>query len=156
VYDRFIAVDAAIGAANGIMSGIALAPQGRSIVLGEVDGNGHPLFTPGVGSGTVGNILGAPVSVKKGVMVPGTPAANGEAGTPAIVGVVGDFDDAWYGYTGSIEMTVDTSATLVDGQEEIHLFRQGMVAVRFDWDLSFVVKDTAEFVLLTGNVLAAV
>ena len=152
VYDQFIAADAAIGAANGIMSGSALAPQGRSLVLGEVDGNGRPLFTPGVDSGTIGNILGAPVSVKKGMLVPGTPAGDGVAGVPAVIGAAGDFDDAWYGFTGDIEMTVDASATLKDGNEEILLFQQGMVAVRFDWDLTFVVKDTAEFVLFTGAV----
>lgn len=154
VYDQFIAADAAIGASNGIMNGIALAPQGRSIVLGAVDGVGRPLFTPGVGSGTVGNILGASVAVKKGVYVAGTAASGSGSSaveaTPAIVGVAGDFDDAWYGYTGGIEMTVDTSATLVDGDEEIHLFQQGMIAVRFDWDLTFIVRDTAEFILLTG------
>ena len=167
VYDAFIAVDATIGANNGIMNGIALAPQGRSIVLGATDGMGRPLFTPGVESGQVGNILGSKVSVNKGVYKAGTAAsaASGTEGTdgyvpavagaPAVVGVAGDFEDAWYGYTGGIEMTIDTSATLVDGEEEIHLFQQGMIAVRFDWDLTFVVKDSAEFVLLTGAVPSA-
>ena len=65
-YDRFVAVDAAISEHDGIMNGIALAPQGKSIVLGATDTTGHPLFTAGVGSNTVGSILGGVANVGMG------------------------------------------------------------------------------------------
>ena len=141
VYDRFLAVDATIGAADGIMSGIALAPQGRSIVLGAKDGNGHPLFTPGVESGQLGNILGASVSVKKGVY---------KAGTPAIVGIAGDWDEAKWGTIGTLFGSISNEATLVDGNSTINLWQQNMFAIRFEIEFAFMVKDKNKFVLLTN------
>jgi HK97 family phage major capsid protein len=141
VYDRFLAVDATIGAADGIMSGIALAPQGRSIVLGAKDGNGHPLFTPGVESGQLGNILGAAVSVKKGVY---------KAGTPAIVGIAGDWDEAKWGTIGTLTGSISDEATLVDGNSTINLWQQNMFAIRFEIEFAFMVRDKAKFVLLTN------
>ena len=141
VYDKFVAVDAAISAADGIMDGIALAPQGKSIVIGAVDNVGHPVFTAGVGSGTVGNILGAPVAVKKGVY---------KAGTPAIVGIAGDFSNAVYGTVEGIKMSISDQATLVDGDKVIPLFQSNMFAVRFEIEVAFAVKDVNQYMLLTN------
>ena len=160
VYDQFLAVDAAISAADGVMNGIALAPQGKSIVLGAVDGIGHPLFTPGVGSNTVGNILGASVQVRKGVYVAGTAATGTEgqqgyvAGTPALVGLAGDFADALYGTVEGIKMAVSDQATLTIGSGQnastINLWQSNMFAVRFEVEVAFAVKNADEFILLTG------
>ncbi len=151
VYDQFLAADAAIGAADGIMNGIALAPQGRSIVLGAVDTTGRPLFTPGVQSGTVGDILGAPVYLKKGVYVAG---AAGSPGTPAIVGIAGDWDNAVWGSVEGIQMAISDQATLTVGSGQtaytINLWQQNMFAVRFEIEVAFAVEDANEYVLLTG------
>jgi len=165
VYDRFLNVDSTIGAADGIMNGIALAPQGRSIVLGAKDGNGYPLFTPGVESGQLGNILGAAVSVKKGVYKAGT-AATGTAGqegyvagTPAIVGIAGDWDEAKWGTIGTLTGSISDEATLVEGtganQTTINLWQQNMFAIRFEIEFAFMVKNANTFVLLTGETPAA-
>ena len=156
VYDRFLAVDEAIGDHDGIMSGIALAPKGRSIVLRAKDGDGRPLFTPGVQSGQVGNILGADVSVRKGVFV----AGNHDASTPAIVGVAGDFDECAWGAVESIQGAVSEEATLsytnAAGQSvTLNLWQQNMFAVRFEIELAFMVRDLGKFVLLQGAVPAA-
>lgn len=140
VYDQFIAVDNAISAADGIMSGIALSPQGKSKVLSATDNIGHPLFTAGVGSNTVGNILGAQVSVSKGVYT---------QGTPNIVGVAGDFSDAMYGIVEGVKMSISDQATLQDGEDLIFLWQQNMFAVRFEVEIAFAVRDKAKFVLLT-------
>ena len=139
VYDQFLAVDSTISAADGIMGGIALAPQGKSIVLGAVDGQSRPLFTAGVESGTVGNILGAPVTVSKGIYT---------TGTPNIVGLAGDFDEAIYGTVEGIKMAVSEEAVLKDGDDLIFLWQQNMFAVRFEIEVAFAVKDKAKFVLL--------
>lgn len=162
VYDRFLNVDATIGAADGIMSGIALAPQGRSIVLGAKDGNGHPLFTPGVESGQLGNILGAAVSVKKGVYKAGTAPTTGDGatpGTPAIVGIAGDWDEAKWGTIGTLAGSISNEATLVEGtgenQTTINLWQQNMFAIRFEIEFAFMVKNADAFVLLTGETPAA-
>ena len=160
-YDRFVTIDGIIAAADGIMNGIALATQGKSLVLGAKDGQGHPLFTSGVESNTVGNILGSKVIVAKGVYKAGTAASgtSGQegyvAGIPAIVGVAGDWDDAQYGTVEGIKMDVSKEATLITEDGIISLFQQNMVAVRVEIEVGFVVKDASEFVLLTGNVPSA-
>jgi hypothetical protein len=158
VYDRFLAVDSTIGAADGIMSGIALAPQGRSVVLGAKDGQGYPIFTPGVQSGQLGNILGAGVSVKKGVYVAGTASSGaGDAGTPAIVGIAGDWDEAAYGVIGTLTGSISEEATLsyTDANSQtvtLALWQQNMFAIRFEIELALMVRDINKFVLLTGAV----
>ena len=156
VYGQFITIDGKIAEADGIMNGIALAPQGKSKVLAATDTVGHPLFTPGVGSNTVGNILGAAVSVNKGVYVAGT---AGNPGTPAIVGIAGDFEDADWGSVEGIKMAVSDQASLTIGSgnsaETISLWQNNMLAVRFEIEVAFAVKNAAEFVLLTGDTPSA-
>ena len=152
VYSRFVDADAAISAADGILNAIALAPQGKSIVLGAVDGIGHPLFTAGVGSNTVGSILGADVAVNKGVYVAG--AATGSV--PATVGVAGDFTGVLWGSVEGVQMSVSDQATIVDGSSNtISLWQNNMVAVRFEIEVAFAVMDKSQLVLLTGAVPSA-
>lgn len=146
VYGKFIEVDAAIADAGGTMTGVALAPKGKSKVLAAVDGQGRPLFTPGVGSNTVGNILGAPVSITKGVYVPGTEEAA------AIVGIAGDFDDAVWGSVEGIKMSMSDQATLtLEDSSTVSMFQNNMIAVRFEIEVAFAVRSADEFVLLTGD-----
>ena len=155
VYDRFLAVDSAIGAADGIMNGIALSPQGRSIVLGAKDWQGYPIFTPGVQSGQLGNILGAAVSVKKGVYVPGV------AGTSAaVVGIAGDWDEAAYGVIGQLTGSFSEEATITytdasNNAVTLNLWQKNMFAVRFEIELALMIRDINKFVLLTGNTPSA-
>jgi hypothetical protein len=140
------------------MNGIALAPQGRSVVLGAKDGQGYPIFTPGVQSGQLGNILGAGVSVKKGVYVAGTASSGaGDAGTPAIVGIAGDWDEAAYGVIGTLTGSISEEATLsyTDANSQtvtLALWQQNMFAIRFEIELALMVRDINKFVLLTGAV----
>lgn len=153
VYDRFVALDAAISAADGIMNAIALSPQGKSIVLGATDTVGHPLFTPGVESNTIGNILGASVAISKGVYVAGTAGS-----TPAVVGVAGDFSGVRWGSVEGIKMSVSDQATLTynDGDAHtINLWQQNMFAVRFEIEVAFAVMDKTQLRILTGNTPAA-
>ena len=146
VYGKFIEVDGAIADAGGTMTGVALAPKGKSKVLAAVDGQGGPLFTPGVGSNTVGNILGAPVSITKGVYVPGTEDAA------AIVGIAGDFEDAVWGSVEGIKMSMSDQATLtLEDSSTVSMFQNNMIAVRFEIEVAFAVRSADEFVLLTGD-----
>lgn len=155
-YDRFVAADAAISAQDGIMSNIALAPQGKSIVLGAKDGDGRPLFTPGVQSGALGAILGADVLVGKGVYVAGSAATQSAAGVPAVVGVAGDFTDVVWGNVEGIKMKVSDQATLDLGSgNTINLFQDNMVAIRFEVELAFAVRNKGQLMLLTGNTPSA-
>jgi HK97 family phage major capsid protein len=154
-YDRFVAVDAAIATNDGILSNIILAPQGKSIVLGAKDGDGRPLFTPGVGSNAIGSILGADVTVAKGVYVAGAAGTGGAAGTPAVVGVAGDFSDVVWGSVEGVKMAVSDAATLsyTNASSQtvtINLWQQNMVAVRFEIEVAFAVRNKGQLMLLTG------
>ena len=152
VYDQFLAVDAAIAAGGGMMDVIGLSPAGKTKVQAAVDANKRPLFTPGVDSAAIGNILGAGVDFNKHLYVAGT---AGSPGTPAIVGIAGDFSDAIYGVVEDITVEFSREATLVNGNTTINLWQNNMLAVKVECTLAFAVKSTAEFVLLTGDTPSA-
>ena len=154
LYDQFVSVDAAISDADAVMNGIALAPKGRSIVLSAVDADKHPLFSAGVQSGTVNPILGAPVSVRKGVYVPGTAGSTAD-----VVGLAGDFENLRYGIVQAITGSITDQATINVGTEAnpvlLNLWQRNMFAIRFEMEIAFMVKDPNAFVLLTGNTPSA-
>ena len=152
VYDQFLAADAAIAAGGGLMGVIGLAPQGKTKVQGAVDSTGRPLFTPGVDSAAIGNILGAGVDINKNLYVAG---AAGSPGTPAIVGIAGDFTDAIFGMVNAVSIELSREATLVNGSTTINLWQQNMVAVKAEVEVAFAVKSAAEFVLFTGDTPSA-
>lgn len=152
VYDQFVTVDGNIAAAGGIMNGIAIAPQGKSKLLGAVDGDKRPLFTAGVDSSTLSPILGAETLISKHVYKAGT---AGSPGTAAVVGIAGDFNDARYGIVDGINLSISRDATLVTTGGVISTFQQNLVAVRVEAELAFVVKSASEFNLLTGDVPSA-
>jgi len=145
LYDQFIAADELIGNASGIMSGIALSPQGRSKVLAALDGSDRPLFTAGVQTGTINPILGADVKVAKGIYV---------AGSPATYGLAGDFSNISYGVVKQITGSISDQATLTytDGDETVtlNLWQRNMFAVRFEMRIAVMVRDADTFVRLTA------
>ena len=151
VYDRFVGIDGDVSAADGIMNGIVLSPQGKSIVLGATDTTGHPLFTAGVDSNTLGSILGSSVAVSKGVYV----AGKASPATAAVVGVAGDFSGVRWGSVDGIKMKVSDQATLTykDGSNNdvtLNLWQQNMFAVLFEIEVAFAVMDKSQLFLLTG------
>ena len=150
LYDRFIEVDATIAAADAVMNGIALAPKGRSIVLSAVDTDKHPLFSAGVQSGTVNPILGAPVSVRKGVYVPGTAGSTAD-----VVGLAGDFEGLRYGIVQAITGSITDQATINVGTEanpvQLNLWQRNMVAIRAEVEIGFVCADDDFFTLIGGT-----
>ena len=146
VYGAFVAVDAAVSDADGILNAIALAPQGKSLVLAATDQVGRPLFTPGVQSNTVGNILGANVAIAKGVYV---------SGTPAVVGVAGDFSGLRWGSVEGIQMAISDQATLTytDSNAQtvtLNLWQRNMFAVKFEIEVAFACMDKNQIKLLTN------
>lgn len=143
-YNALVTAEDAIATADGIMDGIALAPKGKTMLLGVTDATGHPLFNE-LSSDGISRILGANVSVNKGVYV---------SGKPATVGIAGDFSDARFYSVEGIQMSVSEEATLTTSDGTINLWQQNMFAVRFEVEVSFVVKDAAEYVLLTDGATA--
>jgi HK97 family phage major capsid protein len=139
-YAGFVAADGDIAAHGGIMNGIVLAPQGKSIVLGATDQTKRPLFINNVAEGAVPVILGARAETSKGAYV---------AGTPNVVGFAGDWSQAVYGTVEGVKVDYSSDATLDIGSGNvINLFQQNMFAVRAEIEVGFR-ADTSVFNSLT-------
>ena len=144
VYDGLVAADGGISTAGGIMNGIALAPQGKSVLLGAVDGEGRPLFNTVFESG-ISRVLGAPVHISKAAYKAGT---SGSGATPDIVGIAGDWTHAMYGTVEGVQVRYSADATLTSGNTTINLFQQNMFAVLVEIEVGFV-AETNYFAKLT-------
>lgn len=135
-YAGFVAADGDIAAAGGIMNGIVLSPQGKSIVLGATDQNHRPLFINNVAEGAVPVILGAKTMLSKGAYV---------TGTPNVLGFAGDWSQAVYGTVEGVKIDYSSDATLNIGSGNvINLFQQNMFAVRAEIEVGFR-ADTSVF-----------
>ena len=141
-YAGLVAADADIAEHGGIMNGVVLAPQGKSILLGATDQNHRPLFINSVAEGAIPMVLGAKTVQSKGAYVAGTSPA------PNVVGFVGDWTQAVYGTVEGIKIDYSAEATLVSGATTINLFQQNMFAVRAEIELGFR-ADVAAFNKLT-------
>ena len=142
-YGGLVAADADIATNGGIMNGIALAPQGKSILLGAVDGDSRPLFINNIAEGAVPVVLGARTVLSKGAYVAGTSPA------PNKVGIAGDWTQAVYGTVEGVKIDYSADATLDLGEGAvINLFQQNMFAVRAEIEVGFR-ADTSVFNALT-------
>lgn len=142
-YAGLVAADGDIAAHGGIMNGVVLAPQGKSILLGAVDDNKRPLFINSVAEGAIPMVLGAQTVQSKGAYVAGTSPA------PNKVGIVGDWTQALYGTVEGVQISYSEDATLDLGEgETINLFQQNMFAVRAEIEVGFR-ADTSVFNALT-------
>lgn len=128
VYDALVAADTDIAAHGGILNGFAISPQARGVLLGAKDGNERPLFINSVAEGAVPMILGAPTVLSKGMYV---------SGTPAVLGIAGDWTQAMYGTVEGVRIDFSKDATLVSGATTINLFQQNMLAVRAEIEIGF-------------------
>lgn len=128
-YAGIVAADADIAAHGGIMNGIALAPQGKSVLLAATDNDGRPLFINSVAEGAVPMVLGAKTVLSRGAYV---------AGSPNTVGAAGDWSQAFYGTVEGIKIDYSSDATLVVNESTtINLFQQNMFAVRAEIEIGF-------------------
>jgi HK97 family phage major capsid protein len=142
-YAGLVAADGAISAQGGVMNGIALAPQGKSALLGAVDGENRPLFNTVTENG-ITRVLGAPVQISKAAYKAGT-------ASPAVadvVGIAGDWNHAMYGTVDGIQIRYSSDATLAVSGGTINLFQQNMFAVLVEIEVGFV-AETAYFAKLT-------
>ena len=126
-YAGLVAADGDIAAHGGIMNGVVLAPQGKSILLGATDEQKRPLFINNA-EGAIPMVLGARTLQSKGAY---------KAGTPNMVGVVGDWTQAMYGTVEGVRIDYSSDATLTSGNTTINLFQQNMFAVRAEIEVGF-------------------
>lgn len=153
-YKGLVAADTSVSAAGGEITGWALAPQARQYLLGAVDGQNRPFFLDSAASGGRGlTLLGAPTHSSKAVY---------KSGTPAQLGVAGDWSEATYGIVSGIQVSVSNEATLQDGTQDlevgevtvqvpkyINLFQQNMFALRVEMTVGVLIRDKGKFVRLT-------
>lgn len=127
-YAGLVAADGDVAAHGGIMNGVVLSPQGKSILLGATDDQKRPLFINSVAEGAIPMVLGARTLQSKGAY---------KAGTPNMVGVVGDWTQAMYGTVEGVRIDYSSDATLTSGNTTINLFQQNMFAVRAEIEVGF-------------------
>ncbi|MBQ1516270.1 MAG: phage major capsid protein [Lachnospiraceae bacterium] len=154
-YLGLVAADTDIATHGGILSGFAMSAQARGLLLTATDTTNRPLFLNGATEGAVNRVLGVPAYFGNGVYKAGTAAAGQTAGTPAIVGIAGDWSKALYGTVAGVQIAISEEATITGTANNtpytINLWQQNMFAVRAEIEIGFR-ADTACFNLLTGAI----
>lgn len=154
-YDGLVAADTDIASHGYLLNGFGLSPQARGILLGAVDNDGRPLFVNSVAQGAIPMILGSQVTLGRGLYKEGT---AGTDGTPAVVGVAGDWTQAMYGTVEGVKIDINDKGVVTVGSgtsaTQVNLWQQNMVAVRAEIEVGFRCATDA-FNLLTGAVPTA-
>lgn len=138
LWDTLVSVDHTISTNDGLLTGWAITPLGKSQLLTAKDENGRPLFIDSVvAQNNVASIMGHPTFVNKNI-----------ADTD-VYGYAGDWTSAVYGIVEDIRMDVSSQTSLTSGDEVINLWERNMFAVRIECEIGFIVKDKNQFVKIT-------
>ena len=136
---------------DGALDGFGLSPAAEGILLGATDTTGRPLFINSAAEGAIPRILGAGVQTGRGLYKAGAAGVGTAAGTPAIVGVAGDWTQAWYGTVEGVKIDFADQTGLTIDSTQVNLWEHNMFAVRAEIEIGFR-ADTDCFNLLTGAV----
>ena len=150
-YDGLVAAFADIAAQGGNMSGIALSPAGQGLLLAATDNNGRPLFVNSAAEGAVPRVLGCAVEKGTGIYKPGAAGVGTAPGTPAIVGIAGDWSQAMFGTVEGVQIKIADQTGLTINSTQVNLWEHNMFAVRAEIELGFR-ANTSCFNLLTGAI----
>ena len=148
-YKGLVAAYTDIAEHNGSANGFALSPAGSGLLLSATDTSGRPIFVAGAAEGAIPRLLGAGVVESRGIYKSGAAAVGSGAGTPAIVGVAGDWSQAMYGTVEGVQIRFADQTGLTINSTQVNLWEHNMFAVRAEIELGFR-ADTACFNLLTG------
>ena len=147
VYAGLVAADTDVAIHGGIINGYAISPQMKGVLLSAVDQDRRPLFINSVAEGAIPMILGNPTYLTKGAFV---------NGSPATLGVAGDWTKAMYGIVEGVEISFSSDATLtLADSSKINLFQRNMFAVRAEIEIGFR-ADTSVFNKLTATAVPSV
>lgn len=139
----------AVSVAGGDLSDWLISPQLEGLVrLAKDPGTGSYAFLQNAqtDNGAIGSVFGRPVLKSKSVY---------EAGTPATLGIAGDFArSAIYGTVEGISVDVTDTATVTKGGDPINLWQRNMFAVRAEVEVGFIVRDKAHFVKINDGTSA--
>lgn len=150
VYADLLTALGTVAAADGDITAWVISTQGEIKVLGEVDGDGRPLFTNSAATdGSISNLLGRPVFRNRGVYKADVTATAGGANAETL-GFGGDWQSAAWGQVETIQISVSDQATLNDGGTSLNLWQRNMFAVRAEIEVGFRVRDVNRFVRLIG------
>ena len=150
-YDGLVAAFADIATHNGSLNGFGLSPAGEGLLLGAVDSDKRPLFINSAAEGAIPRILGARTVEGRGLYKSGAAAVGSGAGTPAIVGVAGDWSQAMYGTVEGVQIRFADQTGLTINSTQVNLWEHNMFAVRAEIEVGFR-ADVACFNLLTGAI----
>lgn len=148
-YDGLAAAYADIASHNGSLNGFAMSPAGMGVLFASVDSDKRPLFINNVAEGGIGKILGAPVVESRGVYKAGAAGVGTAPGTPAIVGIAGDWSQAMYGTVEGVQVRFADQTGLTINSTQVNLWEHNMFAVRAEIEIGFR-ADTNCFNLLAG------
>ena len=148
VYGNLVAAWQDIAAHSGLLNGFAMSPAGVGLLLGAVDTTGHPIFNA-VGDGGVARVLGARMEESRGIYKAGVAPVGTGAGTPAVVGIAGDWSQAMYGTVEGVQIRFADQTGLTINSTQVNLWEHNMFAVRAEIEIGFR-ADTSCFNLLTG------
>lgn len=151
-YVDFVKIATTVLDNNGDLNGIAITNKGLSKFLSAVDENGRPLMVPGVGSTELGSAFGArmiksPWGYKEAVKASTESKVNA---APEVLGVAGDWTQAYYGTVQGIRIKMTDTATVKKGSQTINLWQRNMIAFLVEAEVGFIVRDKSKFVVITG------
>lgn len=146
-YAGLVAADTDIAIHGGVANGYAISPQMKGVLLSAVDQDKRPLFINSVAEGAIPQILGNPTYLTKGAFV---------NGSPATIGVAGDWTKALYGIVEGVDISFSSDATLtLADSSTINLFQRNMFAVRAEIEVGFR-ADTSVFNKFTATAVPSV
>lgn len=148
-YKGLVAAYADIADHKGSLNAFALSPAAEGILLGAVDSTGRPIFVNSAADGALPRLIGAQVVEGRGVYKAGAAPVGTGAGTPAIVGVAGDWSQAMFGTVEGVQIRFADQTGLTINSQQVNLWEHNMFAVRAEIEVGFR-ADTACFNLLTG------
>ena len=149
-YSALVAAYDDIAAHGGNMNGIALSPAGMGLLLAAVDADKRPLFNNAVDGG-VPRALGCPIEIGTGIYKAGAAGVGTAPGTPAKVGIAGDWTQAMYGTVEGVKIRVADQTGLTINSTQVNLWEHNMIAVRAEIEIGFR-ANTDCFNILTGAV----
>ena len=134
---------------KGALSAWAMSPAGIGLLLGAVDTTKRPIFVGSPNDGAPARVLGAPVIESRGMYKAGAAGVGTAPGTPALVGVAGDWSQAMYGTVEGVQIRFADQTGLTINSTQVNLWEHNMFAVRAEIELGFR-ADTDCFNLLSG------
>lgn len=133
VYGGLVAADTDIATHGGILSGFAISPQMKGVLLATTDDNKRPLFINSVAEGAIPMVLGSPVKLSKAAYNEGESSTP----TPDTLGFAGDWSQAMFGTVEGVLIAISDQATLTISGEQVNLWERNMFAVRAEIEVGF-------------------